>query len=119
RVEALKQMGVETVIGDIKDPESLSAAMSDIAAVISTASSTLSHVQGDSIQSVDSDGQLNVVRVATYSRVEKFNKRELIYTFLHRPFLLNFCLSTALELNFPNHRARVLGKGKNKIPFFA
>jgi uncharacterized protein YbjT (DUF2867 family) len=144
RVDALKQMGVETVIGDIKDSESLSAAMNDIAAVISTASSTLSHVQGDSIQSVDRDGQLNVVRAATNSGVEKFvfisfnespesfplqdAKREveqqlkqsgMDYTILQPTFFMDIWLSPAIGFDFPNHKATIYGEGKNKISFIA
>ena len=62
KLEALRRSGVELCIGDLKDPQSLAAACRGIEAVISTASSTLSRQPGDSIESVDAAGQLNLVR---------------------------------------------------------
>jgi len=142
RVEALQQMGIETVLGDIKDRSSLDAAMKDINAVISTASSTISHQEGDSIQSVDREGQLNVVDAATAAGVEKFvfisfsespesfplqdakreveqqlKQSEMNYTILQPTFFMDIWLSPAIGFDFPNHKATIYGDGKNKISF--
>ena len=144
RIAALQEMGVKTVVGDVKDPESLNAAMSGIGSVISTASSTLSHVQGDSIESVDRNGQLNVVDAASAAGVEKFvfisftespesfplqdAKREvenqlkesgMDYTILQPTFFMDIWLSPAIGFDFPNHKATIYGEGKNKISFIA
>ena len=64
KVQALEKMGVETVVGDIKDGSSLNNACKGVSAVISTVSSTLSRQEGDSIESVDNKGQKNVVDAA-------------------------------------------------------
>ena len=42
KVQSLRSSGAEIFVGDIKDPESISAACNGVDAVISTASSTLS-----------------------------------------------------------------------------
>src|SRR5215469_266588 len=64
KIEMLRSSGAELCIGDLKDPQSIAAACRDVDAVISTASSTLTRQQGDTIESVDADGQLNLVAAA-------------------------------------------------------
>ena len=58
------RLGVELVEGDLKDAASLARACAGVQAVISTASSTLSRQAGDSIESVDQQGQLALVEAA-------------------------------------------------------
>src|SRR4051812_16573498 len=72
KVQALQQLGVETVTGDIKDAASLKDVFNNVAAVISTASSTFSRQEGDSIETVDGSGQLNVVEAAGKAGVKHF-----------------------------------------------
>src|SRR5687767_7609424 len=69
-VNGLKQMGVETVTGDIKDYNSLSEAFKNVTALISTATATRSRSDGDSLESVDEEGQLNVVKAAKANGVK-------------------------------------------------
>src|SRR2546422_3538818 len=57
RVAHLKSLGAELVRGDLKDRPSLDAPCRGASAVISTASSTMSRQEGDSIDSVDRQGQ--------------------------------------------------------------
>src|ERR1019366_7885990 len=64
KIEALRSWGVELCAGDLKDPQSIVAACRGVNAVISPASSTLSRQPGDSIESVDAAGQLNLVNAA-------------------------------------------------------
>src|SRR5215468_3946759 len=52
KVNGLREVGVETVPGDMKDPQSLYQAFNNVDAIISTASSTISHQEGDSIETV-------------------------------------------------------------------
>jgi NADH dehydrogenase len=72
RRQELTTLGVELVEGDLKDPPSLARACAGAQAVISTASSTLSRQEGDSIESVDRIGQLALVRSARDADVERF-----------------------------------------------
>src|SRR5688572_27876937 len=57
----LKASGADVVRGDLKDRASLDAACRGARVVCSTASSTLSRQAGDSIDSVDRQGQLNLI----------------------------------------------------------
>lgn len=63
-LEQLRQTGAEIVHGDLKDSASLDAACRGARAIVSTASSTISRQPGDSIESVDRDGQLALVESA-------------------------------------------------------
>jgi uncharacterized protein YbjT (DUF2867 family) len=72
KVEALRSSGVELCVGDLKDPQSIIAACRGVDAVVSTASSTLPRQPGDSIQSVDAAGQLNLVNAAKHANIEQF-----------------------------------------------
>src|ERR1700674_291547 len=64
KVNVLKSLGCELASGDLKDPPQIQAACQGISAVISTASSTVSRQEGDSIESVDLQGQLALVSAA-------------------------------------------------------
>jgi uncharacterized protein YbjT (DUF2867 family) len=64
KVAFLEKCGVELCVGDLKDTDSLAGACNGVNAVISTASSTLSRQAGDSIESVDDHGQLNLVEAS-------------------------------------------------------
>src|SRR5258708_6879646 len=59
KVAHLKELGVETIEGDLKDRVSLENALQGVSAIISTVSSTISRQGGDSIQTVDDEGQNN------------------------------------------------------------
>jgi uncharacterized protein YbjT (DUF2867 family) len=72
KVEALRGLGAEVVVGDLKDPASLVGAMAGVTHVISTASSTLSRREGDTIDSVDRAGQLNAVSAARAAGVRQY-----------------------------------------------
>jgi uncharacterized protein YbjT (DUF2867 family) len=65
KVNGLHELGVETVTGDMKDPQSLYQAFQNVDAIISTATSTVSHQEGDSIETVDLAGELNLAEAAS------------------------------------------------------
>ncbi len=144
KVEALKKMGIETVVGDIKDVSSLNNACKGAGAVISTVSSTLSRQEGDSIESVDNNGQKNVVDTATVAKVNRFiyisfnkmpyecplqtakrnvekhiKESSLPYTILQPTFFMEVWLSPHLGFDFENAKATIYGGGKNKITWIA
>src|SRR3954447_13776458 len=72
KTDALLASGVELRVGDLKDPKSIADACRDVSAVVSTASSTLTRQPGDSIESVDAAGQLNLVTAAKEANVGRF-----------------------------------------------
>jgi nucleoside-diphosphate-sugar epimerase len=72
KVGALRAAGVELIEGDLKDPTTLQRACQGRTAVISTASASLSRQAGDSIQSVDLDGQRSLIDAAKAAGVGKF-----------------------------------------------
>lgn len=144
KVKALKQLGVQLIEGDLKDRASVKKALQGIAIVISTASSTFSRQEGDSIQTVDNDGQTNLAEEAIAARVQQFiyisfpsmpgefplqdakrrveNKllaSKMTFTILQPTFFAEAWLSPAVGFDFPNAKATIYGEGKNKISWIA
>jgi uncharacterized protein YbjT (DUF2867 family) len=140
KVNAIQQMGVEVREGDLKNTDSIKKAMEGVGAVISTASSTLSRQEGDSIESVDSNGLLNLVQSAGDGGVNQFIfisvypmpqtsplqnakrkvERKLMeskmnYTILQSALFMEVWLSPAVGFDFPNSKATIYGEGKNKL----
>ena len=139
KLEALRSGGAELCLGDLKDPDSLASACRDVDAVISTASSTLSRQAGDSIESVDATGQLNLVHAAQAANVTRFvfvsfrqprdmsfplaeAKRQveeaissLNFTIIQASWFMEVWLSPALGFDYPNRTARIYGSGANQI----
>lgn len=139
KVDALRGQGVELCVGDLKDPGSLTAACDGVEAVISTASSTLSRQAGDSIESVDAAGQMNLVKAAKSAGVERFvfvsfrrkpglsfpladAKRDveeaitsMDFTVIQPSFFMEVWLSPMLGFDYPNAAARILGSGNGPI----
>ncbi len=139
RIAALKTCGVELFVGDLKDPDSIAAACRGVDAVISTASSTLSHQAGDSIESVDAAGQLNLVNAAKSCNVERFlfvsfrrppglsfplgDAKEAVekaittlnFTTIQASWFMEVWLSPALGFDYANATARIYGPGTAPI----
>src|SRR5438094_7948975 len=72
KVAQLKSLGAELVRGDLKDPLSLKTACRDVSAIISTESSIRSLQKGNSIQTVDQQGQWDLVDAAEAAGVKHF-----------------------------------------------
>jgi uncharacterized protein YbjT (DUF2867 family) len=72
RLSALSAAAVDLCWGDLKDAASLREACHGADVVISTASSTLSRQGGDSIETVDRQGQLSLIAAARAAGVEHF-----------------------------------------------
>ena len=145
KIEALNQLGVESVQGDLKDPASLAAACQGVSALVSTASSTLSRGEGDTIQTVDHNGQLNLVDAAKAAGVEHFvfisfrpdagntyplddAKRAveerlkasgMDYTVFQAGFFMEIWLGPALGFNFAEASARIYGSGENAVSWIS
>ena len=72
KINALKQMGCRLAEGDFKDKTSLIDACTGCDTVITTVSSTLSRQEGDNIQTVDHDGNLNLIAAAKETGAKHF-----------------------------------------------
>src|SRR5207244_8728987 len=144
KVAELEGLNVEIARGDLKDRSSLDASCRGVSAVISTASSTLSRQEGDSIQTVDLEGQLNLVDAAKAANVSRFvlisfppvevefplqsAKRRveehlkssgLTYTILQPTFFMEVWLSPALGFDAANAKAQIYESGDNNISWIS
>lgn len=144
KVAQLKQAGVETVVGDLKDKASLENALRGVSTVISTVSSTLSRQPGDSIQTVDEEGQINLIDAAVAAgashfvfisfcpmpgefplqtakrKVEKhLTQSGLDYTILQPTCFMEVWLGPAVGFDYPNAKASIYGEGKNGLSWIA
>jgi uncharacterized protein YbjT (DUF2867 family) len=72
RVAALVAAGCETVVGNLRDPQSLAAACAGASVVISTVTSVTTAKDGDSIAATDAAGNRNLVDAATAAKVKHF-----------------------------------------------
>ena len=144
KVAQLKASGVEIVEGDLKDRNSLKNALHGVSAIISTVSSTLSRQEGDSIQTVDDEGQTNLIDAAVGTGVSQFvyvsfcpmpvefplqtAKRNvekhlaasgLNYTILQPTYFMEVWLTPILGFDYPNAKATIYGEGKKKTSWIA
>ena len=69
--DAAVPAGAQTVVGDLKDPESLAAACRGMSAVLTTANS-VGRAGVDTVESVDRRGNHNLVEAAAAAGVERF-----------------------------------------------
>ena len=144
KTAALETRGAELVLGDLKDRASLVAACRGAKSVISTASSTFSRQEGDSIETVDGQGQLALIDAAAAAGVEHFvlisfppielefplqsakraaearlRRSGMTYTILQPTFFAEVWLSAGLGFDPANGTAQVYGTGENKISWIS
>jgi len=144
KVARLKGLGAEVVRGDLKDRVSLEAACRGAGTVISTASSSVSMREGDSIESVDLQGQLNLIEAAepagaTYFILisfpnvdidfplqsakraveERLRRSRMAYTILQPTCFMEVWLSPALGFDPANGTAQIYGGGHNKTSWIS
>lgn len=142
KVAILKELGGEIVVGNIKDPASLDVACRGIGKIISTVSCALGPREGDSIETVDHIGQLNLVHAAKKAGVKHFvfisfpdntsnpnplsdakraveealaDSHSMTCCSLQANYFMEIWLSPALGFDFTNAKARVYGEGNNKL----
>lgn len=70
--QRLEAAGISVASGDLKDSASLHAACEGATTVVSTASATISRGDGDTIASVDRDGQLQLLKASRQAGVRHF-----------------------------------------------
>ncbi|MCM3901124.1 MAG: SDR family oxidoreductase [Pyrinomonadaceae bacterium] len=144
KVARLRSLNIEIAIGDLKDRSSLQSACRGIDAIISTASATLSRQAGDSIQSVDLEGQLSLIDAAKAAGVGHFMlisfpqapiefplqtaKRTveehlkgsgLSYTILQPSVFMEVWLTPALGFDAANAKVQIYGSGQKKISWIS
>ena len=144
-VERLQAVGVETVLGDVRDRHSLDAACRGVGTVVTTITTTRSRQPGDSIEATDEAGQLNLVDAARAAGVEHFvyvsysanlddsgplthakraveqriRESGMSYTILRPSYFMEVWLSPHLGFDFNNRKATVYGAGKQRISFIS
>jgi NADH dehydrogenase len=136
RTQALEALGAELAVGDLRDVASLRAACDGVGAVVSTATALMSRIEDDSIQSVDHDGQLDLVAAAEAAGVGQFvfvsfpptttddafqrakravearlRESSMAYTVVHAASFAEVWLSPFLGFDPLHGRARVFGDG--------
>ena len=145
KVEKLRSAGVGLVEGDLKDRSSLDAACQGVTTLIDTvSSSTFSRRSGDSIATVDLQGQFNLEDAARAAGVRRFifvsfpavpedfplqrakraAERHLIesgltFTILQPAFITEVWLSPVAGFDAANAKARIYGSGRNKISWIS
>jgi NADH dehydrogenase len=144
RVARLRSIGAELARGDLKDRASLDAACRGASAVISTASSTVSRQDRDSIETVDRQGQLSLIDAAAGAGVkhfifisfptiemdcplqaakraveERLRRGAMTYTILQPTFFAEVWLSPALGFDPSNATAQIYGAGLNKVSWIS
>ena len=142
---ALQAAGAKLVTGDLKDRASIERALDGADTVISTASSTLSRREGDSLETVDGKGVQSLIDAAEKKGVRRFifvsfsrnitadsplarfkraaEKRlessELDYTILLPTFFAEVWLSPAVGFDAAGGQVKVYGDGKAKVSYVA
>jgi uncharacterized protein YbjT (DUF2867 family) len=148
RVAALKAWGVETVLGDLRDPATLEKPCQGVDTVITTATTTVSMQPGDSIPITDQQGQLGLVKVASDQGVQNFifisysknvdagitpspltvAKRVveqavidsgMTYTILRPSDFMELWLSPAVGFDYANAKATIYGEGHARVSFIS
>jgi uncharacterized protein YbjT (DUF2867 family) len=140
----LDSLGGERCIADLKDDKSLEQACRGVTCVISTASAMLSRQDGDSIETVDEQGQLNLIASAERVGVQRFvfvsfpptpldfalqrAKRRveerlragrMTFTVLQPAFFSETWLSPALGFDPAQGRARIFGDGRGAVSWIS
>lgn len=143
KLDELDSLGAELATGDLKDRATLDEACRGVTAVLSTVSATLSQVAGDSIATVDQDGQMNLVAAAEDAGVERFaytsftrhidsdapltNAKRVVenrladgplaYTILRPSFFMERAFIPMLGFDLAGGTVVVYGSGENPISF--
>ncbi len=141
RLQSLRDAGVTLAVGDLKDQESIRLACDGVVAVITTASSTLSRQEGDSIETVDRMGNSALVAMAKECGVRHFTmvslprspvrespltrakeavEQALIasgipYTILASNYFMEVWLSPALGFDYAAGKVVIFGDGRKPL----
>ena len=141
----LESMGVDLVLGDLRDRGSLDRACKGAAAVISTANTIRSRQPGDSIEATDGEGQLDLVDAAHGAHVHRFiyvshsehiasddpltvakrsverriRESGMTYTVARPTCFMEVWLSPALGFDYANGTATIYGSGEQPVSWIS
>ena len=145
KIERLKTIGAEIVVGDVKEPRTLTTACEGVDGVVSTITTILTSQPGDSFQATDGDGTKALIDAARDAGVSKFvfvsfdtsktpdnpltqAKRDaeeylkqsgLDYTILHATLFCESWLGPMLFADPVACTAKVYGNGFEKLRYVA
>jgi len=145
RVDQIRSLGAELVVGDLKDPESLDAACRRATTVISTATAVGSHRPDDSIADTDEQGQMALVDAARAAGVGQFvyvsysgamevpsplhaakrgverhlRASGLTYTILRPSAFMEIWFSPMLGFDYARGAARIYGAGDRPVSWIS
>jgi uncharacterized protein YbjT (DUF2867 family) len=145
--DVLRKLGGELVEGDLKNRGSLDRACTGATAVITTPTAILSQQQGDTFDSVDLRGQMQLIDAAGAAKIGHFvfvsvsgnllkhgdnpllaakqavenhlRQSGLTYTILRPASFTEIWLSPHLGFDFANAKATIYGSGQNKISYIS
>ena len=141
----LERLGAELAEADLKAPATLGSACAGVRSVISTASSSFSRQEGDSIRTVDEQGQLALVDAARSAGVDHFvfisfrdNPRiqypltaakrtverhlkacGMAYTILQASYFMEVWLSPMVGFDYAGGKVRIYGDGNRQISWIS
>jgi NADH dehydrogenase len=141
RVEALRELGAEILVGDLRDRASLDRACADVGIVFSTATSI---IREGEISAVDEAGQLSLVDAAREAGVERFvyasfeelgtgaplehakraveerlRESDISYTILRAGLFHETWLTAATGFDAANGNVNVYGSGETEVSWIA
>ena len=145
RVAALRALGCEVAVGDLRDADSLHAACRGVATGVSTASTTAARLPDDTIAGVDRDGQQLLVDTAVAAHVRQFvyvsfsgnievdspfraakrgieryvRESGLAYTILRPSVFMETWLSPAVGFDYQNAAVQLLGSGEQRVSWIS
>lgn len=141
----LESMGVDLVVGDLRDRGSLDRACRGADAVISTATTMRSRQPGDSIEMTDGKGQGDLVDAARAAHVRRFvyvshsehiagddpltlakrsverriRESGMTYTVARPTCFMEVWLSPALGFDYANGNATIYGSGEHAVSWIS
>jgi uncharacterized protein YbjT (DUF2867 family) len=143
----LKELGGELVQADLKDRVSLDCACAGAKAVVTTPTAILSQQQGDTFDTVDLHGQIQLIDAARTAKMSHYifvsvsgnllkhgdnplldakravenhlQQSGLTYSILRPTFFMEIWLSPHLGFDFANTKATIYGSGQNKTSYIS
>lgn len=145
--DVLKQLGGGLVEADLKDRASLDRACEGTTAVITTPTAILSQQPGDTFDTVDLHGQIQLIDAARAAKIGHYifvsisgnllkdgdnplvdakravenylQQSGLAYSILRPTFFMEIWLSPHLGFDFANEKATIYGSGQNKTSYIS
>lgn len=145
RADAVRALGVPTVLGDLNDRRSLERACAGATCVVTTATNMGSTTRGDTMRGVDLEGQLALVEAAQRAGVRRYvqisaspnlttraplvrYKREveravrasgIPFTILQPSAFMELWLSPMMGWDLPAARGRISGRGEQALSWIS